>query len=272
MSQFFPKSKALYTIVILLTIVVGEMVLHPNHWDTWPAFMCMVFFFCVHRDFKQAPNILIGEAGNGMHVHIHLFKNGQPLFYDKNGYAGLSKEALYFIGGLLRHAPALLAITNPSTNSYKRLVPGYEAPVSICFATSNRSAVIRIPAYAKTPESKRFEFRSSDATCNPYLGFAAMLMAGLDGIHQKIDPVAEGYGPYDVNLYTLSPEEQAKIKSLPKSLDEALDALEKDHDFLLAGGVFPARLIEIWIKAKRAEAAKVNSIPHPMEFELYYDL
>jgi glutamine synthetase len=218
------------------------------------------------------PKPLFGEAGNGMHVHIHLFKNGQPLFYDKNGYAGLSKEALYFIGGLLRHAPALLAITNPSTNSYKRLVPGYEAPVSICFATSNRSAVIRIPAYAKTPESKRFEFRSSDATCNPYLGFAAMLMAGLDGIHQKIDPVAEGYGPYDVNLYTLSPEEQAKIKSLPKSLDEALDALEKDHDFLLAGGVFPARLIEIWIKAKRAEAAKVNSIPHPMEFELYYDL
>jgi hypothetical protein len=173
-----------------------------------------------------------------------------------------------------RHAQfmTVLAITNPSTNSYKRLVPGYEAPVSICFATSNRSAVIRIPAYAKTPESKRFEFRSSDATCNPYLGFAAMLMAGLDGIHQKIDPVAEGYGPYDVNLYTLSPEEQAKIKSLPKSLDEALDALEKDHDFLLAGGVFPARLIEIWIKAKRAEAAKVNSIPHPMEFELYYDL
>ncbi len=218
------------------------------------------------------PKPLFGEAGNGMHVHMHLFKNGEPLFYDENGYAALSKEALYFIGGLLKHSSSLLAFTNPSTNSYKRLVPGYEAPVSVCFATSNRSAVIRIPAYAKTPETKRFEFRSSDATCNPYLGFAAILMAGLDGIKNQIDPMAEGYGPYDVNLYKLPPEEQAKIKSLPKSLDEALDALEKDHEFLLAGGVFPPRLIEIWIAAKRAEANKVNSIPHPMEFELYYDL
>lgn len=218
------------------------------------------------------PKPLYGEAGSGLHVHIHLFKEGKPVFYDENGYAGLSKEALYFIGGLLKHAPAVLAFTNPSTNSYKRLVPGYEAPVSICFATANRSAVIRIPAYAKAPEQKRFEFRSSDATCNPYLAFSAILMAGLDGIQKKIDPVAEGFGPYDVNLYTLPPEEQAKIKSLPKSLDEALDALEKDHEFLLAGGVFPKRLIEIWIEAKRKEARKVNDIPHPMEFEMYYDL
>ncbi len=218
------------------------------------------------------PKPLYGEAGNGMHVHMHLFKNNQPLFYDENGYAALSKEALYFIGGLLKHAPAVLAFTNPSTNSYKRLVPGYEAPVSICFATSNRSAVIRIPAYAKAPDQKRFEFRSSDATCNPYLGFAAILMAGLDGIKNQVDPIAEGFGPYDVNLYKLSPEEQSKIKSLPKSLNEALDALEKDHEFLLAGGVFPPRLIEIWVAAKRAEANKVNGIPHPIEFELYYDL
>ncbi|SHG38202.1 glutamine synthetase [Thermosyntropha lipolytica DSM 11003] len=218
------------------------------------------------------PKPLYGEAGSGLHVHMHLFKEGKPIFYDENGYAGLSQEAMYFIGGLLKHAPAVLAFTNPSTNSYKRLVPGYEAPVSICFATANRSAVIRVPAYAKSPEQKRFEFRSSDATCNPYLAFSAILMAGLDGIQQKIDPVAEGFGPYDVNLYNLPPEEQAKIKSLPQSLDEALDALEKDHDFLLKGGVFPKRLIEIWIEAKRKEARRVNDIPHPMEFEMYYDL
>lgn len=218
------------------------------------------------------PKPLFAEAGNGLHVHMHLFKNNEPLFYDENGYSGLSQEALYFIGGLLKHAPAVLAFTNPSTNSYKRLVPGYEAPVSVCFATANRSAVIRVPAYAKSPMQKRFEFRSADATCNPYLGFSAMLMAGLDGIKNKIDPTAEGFGPYDVNLYHLSPEEQAKIKGLPTSLDEALDALEKDHDFLMAGGVFPQRLIEIWIANKRKEARKVNDIPHPMEFELYYDL
>lgn len=218
------------------------------------------------------PKPLFAEAGNGMHVHMLLFKNGQPLFYDENGYSNLSQEALYFIGGLLKHAPALLAFTNPSTNSYKRLVPGYEAPVNICFATANRSAVIRIPAYAKSPETKRFEFRSSDATCNPYLAYSAMLMAGLDGIKNKIDPVAEGYGPYDVNLFNLPAEELAKIKSLPQSLDEALDALEKDDEFLLTGDVFPKRLIDVWITNKRAEARKVNSIPHPMEFELYYDL
>lgn len=218
------------------------------------------------------PKPLHGEAGNGLHVHMHLFKNGEPVFYDENGYSGLSKEALYFIGGLLKHAPALLAFTNPSTNSYKRLVPGYEAPVSVCFATANRSAVIRVPAYAKTPMQKRFEFRSGDATANPYLAYSAMLMAGMDGIINKIDPTAEGFGPYDVNLYNLSPEEQAKIKGLPKTLDEALDALEKDYDFLIAGDVFPKRLIDIWIQNKRKEARKVNDIPHPMEFELYYDL
>ncbi len=218
------------------------------------------------------PKPLFGEAGNGLHVHMHLFKDNEPLFFDPDGYSQLSKEALYFIGGLLKHAPALLAFTNPSTNSYKRLVPGYEAPVSVCFATANRSAVIRVPAYAKSPAQKRFEFRSSDATCNPYLAYSAMLMAGLDGIRSKIDPTAEGFGPYDINLYKLPPEEQAKIKGLPRSLDEALDALEEDHDFLLAGGVFPQRLIDIWIENKRQEARRVNDIPHPLEFELYYDL
>lgn len=218
------------------------------------------------------PKPLFAEAGNGMHVHMHMFKDGKPLFYDKDGYSELSKLALNFIGGLLKHAPAVLAFTNPSTNSYKRLVPGYEAPVNICFATANRSAVIRIPAYAKSPNQRRFEFRSSDATCNPYLAFAAILMAGLDGIKNNIDPVTEGFGPYDMNLYNLSAEEKAKIKSLPKSLDEALDALEKDHDFLVQGGVFPQRLINIWIENKRRESRRVSEIPHPVEFELYYDL
>lgn len=218
------------------------------------------------------PKPLYGEAGNGLHVHMHLFKGGEPIFYDKNGYSCLSQNALYFIGGLLKHAPAVLAFTNPSTNSYKRLVPGYEAPVSICFATANRSAVIRVPAYAKAPGHKRFEFRSGDATANPYLAYSAMLMAGLDGILNKIDPVAEGFGPYDVNLYNLSSEQQAKIKSLPSSLDAALDALQQDQAFLLAGDVFPQRLIDIWIANKRKESRKVNDIPHPMEFELYYDI
>lgn len=218
------------------------------------------------------PKPLYGEAGSGLHVHMHLFKNGKPLFYDEKGYSGLSETALYFIGGLLKHAPAVLAFTNPSTNSYKRLVPGYEAPVSICFATANRSAVIRVPAYAKAPEEKRFEFRSSDATSNPYFAYSAILMAGLDGILNKIDPVAEGFGPYDVNLYNLPKEEQAKIKSLPTSLEGALVALENDYEFLLKGGVFPKRLLEIWIERKREEARKVNQIPHPKEFELYYDL
>ncbi len=218
------------------------------------------------------PKPLQGEAGNGMHVHMHLFKDGKPVFYDADGYSGLSQTALYFIGGLLKHAPALCALTNPSTNSYKRLVPGYEAPVSICFATANRSAVIRIPDYVREPDQKRFEIRNPDATCNPYYAYAAILMAGLDGIEQKLDPTRLGYGPYDVNLYNLPKEEQAKIKPLPSSLEQALDALEKDHEFLLKGGVFPKRLLEIWMEKKREEVKRFNMYPHPLEFALYYDL
>ena len=219
------------------------------------------------------PKPLYGEAGNGMHVHMWLYKDGKPLFYDKEGYSGLSQTAMYFIGGLLKHAPALLALTNPSTNSYKRLVPGYEAPVSVCFATSNRSAVIRIPGYGNTPDSKRFEFRSSDATCNPYLAYSALLLAGLDGIIEKIDPVKEGYGPYDVNIFELSEEERKKIKGLPGSLGEALDALRKDNEFLLRGGVFTKELINNWIKNKlEKEHKKISILPHPAEFELYYDM
>jgi glutamine synthetase len=218
------------------------------------------------------PKPIYGEAGNGLHVHIHLFKDGQPLFYDERGYSQLSDTALYFIGGLLTHVKALCAFTNPSTNSYKRLVPGYEAPVTIGYATSNRSSVIRIPAYAKAPEDKRFELRSPDGTCNPYYAYAAMLMAGLDGISKKIDPAKQGFGPYDINLYKLSEREQKNIKQLPRTLDEALDALETDNDFLTAGGVFPKRLIEIWVENKRAESARYNRIPQPVEFEMYYDL
>ena len=218
------------------------------------------------------PKPLAEEAGNGMHVHMLLFKNGKPVFYDKKGYAQLSKEAHYFMGGLLTHARSLCAITNPSTNSYKRLVPGYEAPVTIGYAMSNRSAVIRIPAYAKSPETKRFELRNPDATCNPYLAYAAILMAGLDGIKNKIDPAKKGWGPYDFNLYTLSDEEKAKLTGLPASLEEAIAELEKDHDYLTAGGVFPERLLEQLISREKAAAGKINKLPHPMEFAMYYDL
>ncbi|MCL2029374.1 MAG: type I glutamate--ammonia ligase [Deltaproteobacteria bacterium] len=218
------------------------------------------------------PKPIHDEAGNGLHVHMHLFKNGQPLFYDPQGYSQLSDCALYFIGGLLTHARALCAFTNPSTNSYKRLVPGYEAPVTIGYATSNRSSVIRIPAYAKDPREKRFELRSPDGASNPYYAYAAILMAGLDGLQRKINPHREGFGPYDFNLYNLTAEERGKIKQLPRSLDEALDALMADHDFLTKGGVFPKRLIEIWVEKKRAEAARYNQLPQPVEFEMYYDL
>ena len=218
------------------------------------------------------PKPLYKEAGNGMHVHMLLKKDGKPIFYDKEGYSGLSRTAHYFMGGLLKHVASLCAFTNPSTNSFKRLVPGFEAPVTVGYATSNRSAVIRIPAYAKSPETKRFELRNPDATSNPYYAYAAILMAGIDGIRNQIDPSKCGWGPYDFNLYDLSEEEQANIESLPKSLEEALDALEKDHDYLTAGGVFPERLIEIWLERKRKECLEISKIPSPVEFKKYYDL
>lgn len=228
--------------------------------------------FKAGRSATFMPKPIFGEAGSGLHVHMHLFKNGEPVFFDENGYSGLSQTAMYFIGGILRHAKSISGFANPSTNSYKRLVPGYEAPVNICFATANRSSVIRVPAYAKRPQDKRFEYRAGDGTANPYLAYSAMLMAGIDGVKNKIDPVKEGFGPYDTNLYNLSDEEKKKIKSLPRNLDEALDALEADHGYLTANGVFPERLIEIWIKQKRKQAAEVNTMPHPAEFALYYDI
>lgn len=218
------------------------------------------------------PKPFFGEAGNGMHVHIQMFKGGRPLFYDEKGYSCLSETALYAIGGILKHSPALMAFTNPSTNSYKRLVPGYEAPVSICFGTANRSSVIRIPGYATNPEDKRFEFRPLDATCNPYLAYSALLMAALDGIRKRIDPAEEGFGPYDVNMYALTDEEKRRIGNLPKSLGEAADRLEEDHDFLLEGGVFTRGIIEDQIKRIREDELLISRLPHPMEYQLYYDI
>ncbi len=221
------------------------------------------------------PKPIFGDNGSGMHVHQSLWKGGNNLFYDSNGYAELSQTALYYIGGLLKHADAVLAFTSPTTNSYKRLVPGYEAPVNIAFSQSNRSAAIRVPMYAqgeKSAKSKRIEFRSPDASSNPYLAFAAMLMAGLDGIQHKIDPIAEGYGPWDVNIYNLSAEEKKKIRSVPSSLEAALQALENDHDFLLKGKVFTEELIRQWIDYKiEAEVNPVRIRPHPYEMYLYYD-
>ena len=218
------------------------------------------------------PKPVMGEAGNGMHVHMLLLKDGQPVFSDDNGYSNLSETAHYFMGGLLKHIASLCALTNPSTNSFKRLVPGFEAPVTVGYATSNRSAVIRIPAYAKAPELRRFELRNPDATCNPYFCYAAILLAGLDGIKNKIDPHANGWGPYDMNLFDLPEEEKAKLKGLPTSLDQALDALEADHDYLTAGGVFPEELLKKIISSKREECRQLAAIPHPAEFERYYNL
>lgn len=218
------------------------------------------------------PKPILGEAGNGMHVHMLLKKDGKPVFYDENNYAQLSQTAMYFIGGLLTHVRSLCALTNPSTNSYKRLIPGFEAPVTIGYAMANRSAVIRIPAYVKSPDKKRFELRNPDATCNPYYAYAAILMAGLDGIRNKIDPADHNWGPFDFNLFDLPEEERAQLGGLPASLEEAVDALEQDHDYLTAGGVFPESLIKTWIKAIRADSSEISRIPHPAEFVRYYDL
>jgi len=218
------------------------------------------------------PKPIYGEAGSGMHVHMLLLKDGQPVFADDNGYAHLSETAHYFMGGLLKHISSLCALTNPSTNSFKRLIPGFEAPVTVGYATSNRSAVIRIPAYAKEPKERRFELRNPDATCNPYFCYAAILMAGIDGIKNKIDPHANGWGPYDVNLFNLPEEEKAKLKGLPTNLDDALTALEQDHDYLTAGGVFPEILIKNFIKGKREELKELSKIPTPAEFDKYFNM
>jgi glutamine synthetase len=225
-----------------------------------------------HQAGKSAtfmPKPLFEENGSGMHVHQSLFGGGENVMYDFNGYGLMSREALNYIGGLIKHGRALMAFCAPTTNSYRRLTPGYEAPVNLCYSQRNRSAACRIPVYSPAPKAKRVEFRPPDPTANPYLAFSAMMMAGLDGIQQRIDPGL----PVDRDLFELAAEELEKIGSVPGSLDDAMDALEADHEFLLKGGVFTEDLIETWIDYKRTEECdSVRLRPHPWEFALYYDV
>ncbi|KTF04881.1 MULTISPECIES: type I glutamate--ammonia ligase [Trueperella] len=214
------------------------------------------------------PKPLFGDAGSGMHCHQSLWKDGVPLFHDERGYGGLSDLARWYIGGLLAHAPSLLAFTNPSINSFHRLVPGFEAPVNLVYSARNRSACTRIPVTGTSAKAKRIEYRTPDGSSNPYLAFAAQLMAGLDGIRNRIEPPA----PIDKDLYELPPEEHAEIEQLPQSLQDALRALEEDHDYLTEGGVFDEDIIDTWIRYKREkEIEPLRQRPHPYEFALYYD-
>ncbi|MFP6664017.1 MAG: type I glutamate--ammonia ligase [Deltaproteobacteria bacterium] len=214
------------------------------------------------------PKPIFGDNGTGMHVHQSIWKNGKPLF-SGDGYGGMSEMAMHYIGGILKHAPALAAITNPTINSYRRLVPGFEAPVNLAYSSRNRSAAVRIPMYSPSPKAKRIEVRFPDPSCNGYLAFAAMLMAGLDGIQKKIDPKL----PLDKDIYALTPEELKDVPSLPASLDDALDALAADHEFLLVGDVFTDDVVATWIEYKRThEINEMRLRPHPYEFELYYDV
>ena len=213
------------------------------------------------------PKPIFGDNGSGMHTHISLWKDGKPLF-PGDKYAGLSDIALHFIGGLLHHAPSVLAFTNPTTNSYKRLVPGYEAPVNLVYSMRNRSAAIRIPVYSDNPKTKRIEFRCPDGTTNPYLGFSAMLLAGLDGVKKKIDPGTA----VDKDIYHLSEKERKKIRQAPESFEIALHNLEKDNEFLMVENVFTPEIIETWIDYKmNKEIKEVQLRPHPYEFHLYYE-
>ncbi|MGH2699280.1 MAG: type I glutamate--ammonia ligase [Actinomycetota bacterium] len=215
------------------------------------------------------PKPIFQDNGSGMHVHQSLWRDGESMMWDELGYAQLSDTARYYIGGLLIHAPSLLALCAPTTNSFKRLVPGYEAPVNLVYSQRNRSAAVRIPLYSKSPKSKRIEFRCPDPSCNPYLAFPALLMAGLDGIRNKIEPP----DPVDKDLYELPPEELAEVPQVPGSLEGALDALEADHDYLLEGGVFTEDVIRHWIDYKRVrEVDELRLRPHPFEFYLYYDI
>jgi len=236
----------------------------------------MLYKYVVKNVARQAgktatfmPKPVFQDNGSGMHTHQSLWKGGEPLFYSEAGYAGLSDMGRWYIGGLLTHAPAILAFSNPTTNSYKRLVPGYEAPVNLVYSQRNRSAAVRIPLYSQSPKAKRLEFRCPDPSCNPYLAFSAMLMAGLDGIQNRIEPP----DPVDKDLYDLPPEELSKVPQVPGSLDAVLLALEEDQAFLKAGGVFTDDLIETWVTYKREnEVDALRLRPHPWEFALYYDL
>ena len=215
------------------------------------------------------PKPIFGDNGSGMHTHQSLWRDGEPLFFDEAGYGQLSDTARWYIGGLLAHAKSVLAFTNPTTNSYRRLVPGYEAPVNLVYSARNRSAAVRIPMSGDSPKAKRIEFRVPDPSCNPYLAFSAMLLAGLDGVRNRIEPM----DPVDKDIYDLPPEELTSLPSVPRSLEEALQGLEDDHDFLLEGGVFTEDLLETWVDYKMTEeVAQVGLRPHPHEFQMYYDI
>jgi glutamine synthetase len=237
---------------------------------------CLMYKYIVKNMAKKnnmvatfMPKPLFGDNGSGMHTHQSLWKDGKNLFFDAKGYALISQTAKYYIGGLLKHAPALMAICAPTTNSYKRLVPGYEAPVNLVYSARNRSAAVRIPMYTDNPKTKRIEFRPPDPSCNPYLSFAALLMAGLDGIQNKIDPGQ----PMDENIYELTGEAAKKVPTVPGSLKQAINALEADHEFLLKGDVFTKDVIDVWIEYKREkEIDPVRLRPHPYEFHLYFDI
>lgn len=237
---------------------------------------CLMYKYIVKNIAKKnnmvatfMPKPLFGDNGSGMHTHQSLWKEGKNIFFDLKGYALISQTAKYYIGGLLKHSAALMAFCAPTTNSYKRLVPGYEAPVNLAYSKGNRSAAVRIPVYTENPKTKRIEFRPPDNSCNPYLAFAAMLMAGIDGIQNKIDPGE----PLDKNTYELTAEEAAQVPTVPGSLEEAIAALEEDHKFLLKGNVFTQDVIDVWIEYKKEkEIDAVRLRPHPYEFYLYFDI
>jgi glutamine synthetase len=215
------------------------------------------------------PKPMYHQAGNGLHLHMFLTKNGKNAFYKKGEYGNMNELGRYFIGGMLKHASALSAFTNPSTNSYKRLVPGFEAPVALTYGMGNRASAIRIPKYVNNPAETRFEYRPPDATINPYLCMSAMLLAGIDGVVNKIDPRKEGFGPYDKNFLE---DESGKINLLPRNLEEALDALKADNNFLKRGNIFSDELLDQWVRLKREEINSINTMPHPFEFKMYFNL
>ena len=216
------------------------------------------------------PKPMYQQTGNGMHLHMFLTKKGKNAFYKKGEYGNMNELGRYFIGGMLKHGPALAAFTNPSTNSYKRLVPGYEAPVALTYGQGNRASAIRIPKYISNPQETRFEYRPSDATANPYLCLSAMLLAGIDGVVNKIDPIKEGFGPFDKNILDDSLKEH--IHFLPRNLAEALDALAIDNDFLRRGNIFSDELLEQWVKIKEEEIKSIVTMPHPFEYKMYFNL
>ncbi len=230
-----------------------------------------LFNFARQKDLHVTfmPKPMYQQSGNGLHLHVYLTRNGKNAFYRKGEYGNLSPLARYFIGGLLKHGAALSAFTNPSTNSYKRLVPGFEAPVALTYGTGNRSSAIRIPKYINNPEETRFEYRPPDATANPYLCLSAMLLAGIDGVVNEIDPVKEGFGPIDGNVENLSRDQ---VRFLPRNLAEALDALALDNEFLRRENIFSDELLDQWVKIKQEEIKSIGTMPHPFEYKLYFNL